>query len=345
MAAMVPQFLFGTGRTNDEAEQLLKLFWSRASLKKQFDKLRNENLALSEQLKDTEMLKLRLQQRVEQLESMLANPATSSAAITYYQLKSLWHICSMRLAAVSAELWQQHYDVEHRRHIGKFRREMYKSLSAVQRQLQDVSRQGETLSEQILAHRELRNRCQGFWSYFRRRRLTAEINQMRIGRRAITMRLGELTEEIQSCSNAHPPQFGGLETATKRSVNFIVIAFAQELYLHFAGRELAARAREAAIMQVTDVNFGDRRACREISRHIESRVALLQNDATLDSRARQRAAYLAEFAVFNRDNDSLPVAASLSSIPLLTAEGKLCGQVDVNVLAEEYWDLPAAVLT
>lgn len=222
---------------------------------------------------------------------------------------------------------------------------MYKSLSTIQRQLNDVNHQGEMLSQQILARRELRNRCQGFWKFFRRRALTAEINQMRNERRAITMRLGELTEEIQSCSNAHPPQFAGLDTATKRSVNLLVIAYAQELYLHFAGRGLAAKAREAAIMQVTDVQFGDRRACREISRHVESRVALLQKDLSLDSRARQRAIYLTECAIFNRVNDSLPSAASLSSIPLLTADGKLCGQVDVNVLADEYWDLPAAVLS
>ena len=76
MVAIVPQLLFGTGQTSDEAEQLLKLFWSRATLKKQYDKLRNENFALNERLKDEEMLKLRLQQRFEQLESMLANPAT-----------------------------------------------------------------------------------------------------------------------------------------------------------------------------------------------------------------------------------------------------------------------------
>jgi hypothetical protein len=344
MAALASPLFFRGGQSNDDEQQLLKLFWSRATLKKQFDRLRDENFELSERLKHEEMLKLRLQQKFEQLESMLANPATAATAITYYQLKNLWHQCNLRLTAISKELWTTHYEVENRKHVAKFRRELYKSLSAIQRDLHGVNHQGDALSEQIRALRELRSKRQGFWNFFRRRQLTAEINLKRIQRRAITMRLGELTEESQACSNAPPPQFCGLETATRRSINLTVIACAQELYLHFADRELAVMARESSIRQVTDVHYGDSQVCREISRYLEERAALLQADTEWQSRAQMRAGFLSATTAYNRQEDTLPNADSVASIQVLTANGKSCGRVDVNVLADEYWDVLAAVL-
>jgi len=345
MAALAPQLFFRAGQGNEDQEQLLKLFWSRASLKKQFDRLRNENFQLREQLKQEEVLKLRLQQRFEQLESMLANPATASVAITYYQLRDLWYQCNARLLAVSAELWKTHYDVEYRRHVAKFRRELYKSLSLIQRELHEVSRTGESLSAQILALRELRNRRHGFWNFFRRRALTAEINVKRTERRAITMRVGELTEEMQSCSSAGPPQFDGLLTATKRSINLAVIAHAQELYLHFADHALASLVREAALRQVADVEYGDSQACRAIRRRLERRGAMLRNDEGLEDRARVRAEYLAGIAVYNRDEDALPGVDTVACIYQLAEDGQVCGKVDVNVVADEYWDLLTATVT
>jgi hypothetical protein len=344
MTTLAQRLFFGAGRSNDQ-EQLLRLFWSRANLKQQFEKLRNENFALSERLRREEMLKLRLQQGFEQLESMLANPATAASAITYYQLKDLWHRCSLRLAAVSSDLWKAHYEVEYRKHVGLFRRELYKSLSTIQQELHEVSHRGEELSDQILKLREARGNSYGFWNFFRRRALTANINLKRIQRRAITMRLGELTEQIQLYSNAQPPEFGGLSTAIKRSVNLTVIAHAQELYLHFADRELAAMACAASTRQVADVQYGDSAACREISRYMAERSQLLQIDSDFEGRVQTRVAYLAECVVYNREEDSMPNAESLRHIHLLTAEGEVCGQVALNVLTEEYWDMQGAIVT
>ena len=156
---------------------------------------------------------------------------------------------------------------------------MYKSLSVIQRQLHDVNRQGEMLSAQILARRELRNRCQGFWNFFRRRALTAEIksNAHRatchyhaVGRayRRNSVLLQLLIHRSLPALK-RPPSARSIcsSSPTRRSCICIL-----------PGVNSLPKLREAAIMQVTDVQFGDRRACREISRQVENRVALLQNE-------------------------------------------------------------------
>ena len=57
-----------------------------------------------------------------------------------------------------------------------------------------------------------------------------------------------------------------------------------------------------------------------------------------------RAGLLSAMAVYNRQEDTLPNADSVASIQVLTADGKSCGRVDVNVVADEYWDVLAAIL-
>jgi hypothetical protein len=343
MLTLAHRLIFAAGQSSDE-EQLLRLFWNRASLKKQFEKLRNENFALSERLKQEEMLKLRVQQELEQLESRLANPATAAAAITYYQLKELWNRCALRLAVLASELWKAEHDIEYRKHATNFRRGLYKSLSVIQRELHDVSRAGEALSAEILTLREGRSKRRGFWNFFRRRALTASIRIKRVQRRELTMRIGELTEEIQSCSSAQPPPFEGLPVATKRAINLALIAHAQELYLHFADQELASRAREASLRRVADVDYGSTKACREFSRYLEGRYLLLQADQAFESRVQIRVAYLTSVTRYGRDKDTLPASDTLAAVPLFMPAGDLCGQISVNVLAEEYWDIRAALL-
>ena len=61
-------------RKEPDEEQLLKLFWNRAELKKELGKLRLEKEKLVDQLRQQESVNLRSEQRLEQLENLLADP-------------------------------------------------------------------------------------------------------------------------------------------------------------------------------------------------------------------------------------------------------------------------------
>ena len=338
--------LFGRAENdNDDEEQLLKLFWNRAELKKELAKLRRDALHSAEKLTRQEALTLHLQQRLEQLESELGNPETAFSVVTYYQLQGIWNLCHNKLLTTSKELARAQHDKQYRQHVAAFRRSLKASLTGVQKSLNELNHSGEVLSEEIRKLREKRSASYGIWNIFRRRRLTAKIQEKRLERRAITMRLGELTEEIQSRSSQEPPEFSGLATGIKRAINLRVIAYAQELYLHFAGRETAKLARESSIRGQDDLKFGNRRDCRAISAHIEDQLKLLAADANMQLRVQSRTEYLVPELQYGQDTDTVPIAGTLGSIPVFKANGKRVTNVAVNVLGDEYWDVFSALLT
>ncbi len=344
MATLVTQLFSRRGSNTEDEEQLLKLFWNRAELKKELDSLRNDIYQLSDQLKHEQALKLRVQQRYEQLEAMLSSPATAATSVTYYQLRAVWSRCFERLASVSDDLSRVHHDKKYRLHVAGFRRELYKSLTGIQSELGEINQSGELLRSQIHMLREKRTQRQGFWNFFTRRQLTSAIGKLRAERRAITMRLGELTEDIQSRSSASPPEFAGLDIEEKRSINLTVIAYAQELYLHFADQEISIKAREAYIRRLSDIRYGDKHDCESMSSYIEERIGLLEADRKLQDRVQLRVQYLGSLVSYRNDADTIPSAEVLDKIILLKANGKPCGSVNINVLADEYWDVYAALL-
>ena len=124
MATLATQLFSKVDSKAKDEEQLLKLFWNRAVLKKELAELRTDIYQLSEKLEQEQAVKLRLQQRYEQLETMLANPATAANVLTYYQLRDVWNRCFERLASLSDDLSRAHRDKEYRVHVAGFRRKL-----------------------------------------------------------------------------------------------------------------------------------------------------------------------------------------------------------------------------
>ena len=345
MATLAPQ-LFAKAEDNlNEEDQLLKLFWNRAELKKELKNLRSQSIKLTEQQKQQEALTLRVQQRLEQLEANLGDPENAVTVVTYYQLRAVWDHCHLRLSSLANELGRAQHDKAYRQHTDRFKRKIDESLVGAKRKLKEASETGETLSAKIRALREKRSVCRGVWNLFRRRGLTTEINVYREERRAIRMRIGELTEDIQMRSSQEAPEFAGLDVTAKRSINLTVIAYSQELFLHFADRELAKQVREASIRQFIDVSYGSKRDCRALSKYTEDRMKLLAADSKLQSRVQIRVQRLPGEVHYRQDTDTVPVASTLSSIALLKPDGRQRGEVVINILGEEYWDVFSVLLT
>lgn len=338
--------LFGRVEDNSEdEEQLLKLFWNRAELKKELDTLRRESFQLTEKLTQQEAVTLRVQARLDQLEVQLADPEGAIKAVAYYHLQGVWNICRGKLQTLASELSRAQHDHQYRQHVAAFRQALNDSLSGIQRTLSEVSASGDALSAEIRMLREQRTSARGIWNFFKRRRLTAAIEEQRRERRSITMRLGELTEEIQARSSQEAPEFEGLDTDSRRAINMQLIAYAQELYLHFLSENAASLAREAAIRGLNDLNLGSRRDCRMLYAHIEKRLAALAADDGIELRVKQRFMYLQTEQHYRRDTDTVPIASTLGYIPTLAGDGARKERIAVNVLGDEYWDIFAVLLT
>jgi hypothetical protein len=73
-------------------EELLKLYWNRADVKRELKALRRERFELLDKLKEQEGTILRAQEQLEGLERLLTNPLAAANAMVYFQLRHLWRV-------------------------------------------------------------------------------------------------------------------------------------------------------------------------------------------------------------------------------------------------------------
>ena len=86
------------------AEELLKLYWNRADVKRELKALRRERYELLDKLKEQEGAIQRAQEQLEGLERLLTNPLAAANAMVYFQLRHLWRVGAQRLEQFGREL-------------------------------------------------------------------------------------------------------------------------------------------------------------------------------------------------------------------------------------------------
>jgi len=91
----------------EPTEQLLKLYWNRADVKRELKALRRERFELLDKLKEQEGAIVRAQEQLEGLERLLTNPLAAANAMVYFQLRHLWRVGAQRLEQFGRELQVQ----------------------------------------------------------------------------------------------------------------------------------------------------------------------------------------------------------------------------------------------
>lgn len=347
MAKSASHLLSQKPDSGDE-EQLLKLFWNRAELKKEFANLRREGDHLKEKLQQQEGATLRAQQRLEQLEGMLADPLQAANASVFYQLRGVWASCKRKLNRLGKDLTVHQTDREQQVGVAKHQMKLRTAAHVMDRQIeQGLARENEVKDKLRHLH-ERHAQLRGFWNFFKRRTLLAEADVLEV-------ELQAAQTHTESCKAAKAeklaekgPEFGGLSIAGRRKINLALIAIAQEMFIHFSQRNISVLAREASVRQVTDVNYGDIETCRDLNVRITQSMRSLPIGDDLVLKVRRRAQFLETQASYRMDTDTVPVAGSFSNIQLELADGSVkpgCKSVPVNVLADEYWDIYAVLQT
>ena len=83
-----------------EEERLMQLFQNRAGLKKAYADLKDEFHLLRDRLKQQEGATIRVQEQLDALGDLLADPRTGFGALVFFQLRGLWKTCHQQLSAV-----------------------------------------------------------------------------------------------------------------------------------------------------------------------------------------------------------------------------------------------------
>lgn len=322
----------------NESEKLLNLYWNRAELKKEFARLRNEQFELRDRIKAHEGEAARVQQKLDHLENLLLDPGWVYNIVTHFQLKAINLRCQERLAIFAEQLKRQREQKQHSHLLEAWNAERAQEAKDIERELGEQRTHVQLLEDRLQAERHRLATMSGILKIFRRRSLTALLDNLAEkieSGHAEERALLQLYDEVQ---NREPPDTQGLSIAIKRLINYMILAFAQQLYLHFRDDDIAMLAKEAGDKSVGAINYGGKASCDVILAKIKKRLDKLENLADFADVLHSRANLIAQKALFQSDDDAVPVSQSVATIFEIDADGKV-SQDDGNLLGENYWNL------
>lgn len=336
-------------RKEPEEEQLLKLFWNRAELKKELASLRRDKDKLVDQLRQQESVNLRSQQRLEQLENLLADPVQAVNALVYYQLRGVWQQCRKRLARVARELADRQLGREQAHVLTRFEQQRDAAMAGLDERIGEIESRAGVVAHDLHLVEERQKQLRGFWNYFRRRSAAEQADAARATLEGLQGQIERLRAERREKELEPVPSLVGISIEGRRNINLAIIAMAQQLLVHFAEDNVAGLAREAAVRGVADVTYGGVTECQALGQAIARVSGRLDTMDKLNALVRRRAELLRMTAQYRRDNDTVPVAGSFVSVPVAIRDSGTPAPADdriipVNVLADEYWDIYTVLL-
>ena len=332
--------IFGSAEEPDsqESDKLLQLYWNRAELKKEFAGMRNEQFKLKDRLKRQEGATARLQQKLDHLEELLIDPESSANVLVFYQLRGLAQRCELKLAKFAEQLKQQREQKRHNSVLVDWNEAKTRDARVIEQQIAECRDSQLLLEGQLQSERQRLMSMSGFLKIFRRRSVTAMLDSLADQIETVETEEQRLLELLEQIQGRKPPDNEGLDNKTKRTINFMIIAFAQQLVLMFEDDDLAAMAKEASEKSVGAINYGDRNGCAQLLVRVMKRIDMLEQVNDYVAVLQKRAKLISDNAKFRNDTDVVPVGGTVSALYDIEEDGRV-NQRDLNVLGLNYWGI------
>ena len=339
--------IFGSSSEKDEGEEresekLLNLYWNRAELKKEFARLRNEQFELKDRIKEHEGSAARLQQKLDHLENLLLDPEWVYNVVTYFQLRGLNLRCQGKLAKFAEQLKQQREQKQHSQLVDQWNEQRMQEAAGIESEIGEQRLHVQLLEDRLQAERHRLATMSGFMKLFRGRSLTASLDNLAQEIDAAQFEENSLLQRYDEVQNRTPPDTQGLDIPTKRLINFMILAFAQQLYLHFQDDDIAMLAKEAGDKSVGAINYGAKEHSDLIIKRVKKRADSMDSAADYADILQERAKLIATKAQFRSDDDAVPISRSVATVFEIKPNGKVRTH-DGNLLGENYWNLAGIV--
>ena len=320
------------------SDKLLDLFRNRAELKKEFAVLREEKYRLQDRVKHHEGATARVQQRIDHLENLLLDREWVHNVVAFYQLRRLAGHCKSKLARFAEQLKQQREKRIHGLAVKAWNEGRDETAAGIEREIGEQRLQVQLMEDRLQSERHRLMTMNGISKIFRGRRLAANIDQI-----AARIELGqgretELLQALESNYNLDAPECQGLNLAVKRAINFMILSYAQQLYLHFDEDNLVNLAKEAGEKSVGAVNYGDKSDCDRLIERLERRWDSMEGMTDHADVLQKRAKLITEHALFRRSDDATPIPGSVATVFDINANG-VVRQQDVNLLGDNYFGI------
>jgi chromosome segregation ATPase len=332
--------IFGStqDKSQEDSEKLLDLYWNRAELKKEFAGVQKEQFKLQDKIKQQEGVAARVQQRLDHLEELLVDPDWAHNVVVFYQMRGLALRCQDKLAKFSEQLKQQREQKQHNRLLVSWNEERTREARVLEGQLTEKVAVLQQLEDQLQAERRRLSSMSGFLKIFKRRSVNASLNSF-AERIAVTQEEEEsLLLGIEEIQNRTPPDTEGLDISTKRSINLMIVAFAQQLYLTFADDDLAAMAKESSEKSVGAINYGNHEDCEQVLQKIRQVTEWMEQASDFAETLQHRSKLIGEKALFRNDTDVVPASGTVAILYDIDANG-LVKESDISILGENWWGI------
>jgi len=328
----------GTEDKPQDSEKLMDLYWNRAELKKAFADARKEHFRLQDSIKRAEGATARIQQKLDHLEDLLIDPQWIHNVVVFYQLRGLALRCERKLAKFAEQLKQQREQKEHSGVMSDWKAQLGEESARIEEQLVSQRQQIQQLEDQSQADRRRLESMGGIQRIFKSRSANADLK--RLEQQIETGRADEssLLADLAAVNECAPPESQGLNTSSKRSINLMILAFAQQLYLQFGDRDFAALVKEASEKSVGSINYGNQHECAQLLDRIEKRIEIIENNADFARILRNRAKLIGEKAVFRNETEVVPAAVSTTTVFDIDDDGLVTEQ-EASILDENYWGI------
>jgi len=332
--------IFGSApeKHEEESEKLLNLYWNRAELKKEFAELRKEKLRLQDLVKQQEGATLRAQQKLEHLERLLVDPEWVYNVVVHYRFRALYSRCQSKIEKFAEQLkWQREQRLQCQL-VDQWNQRRGEEAATIEQQIGEQRMQVQLLEDQLQHERHRLATMGGISRLFRGRSLTKNLDHLAASIVAANENEEALLVQLEEIQNRLPPDTQGLDIPTKRTINFMILSFAQHLYLHFSADDLAGMAKEAGEKSVGAINYGGKKNCDELIARIEKRLEKFDKLSDFADVLQQRAKLIADKALFRSDSDAVPVSRTVATVFDIRRHGTVKEQ-DGNLLGEDHWKL------
>jgi len=325
-------------KSEEESDKLLNLYWNRAELKKEFANLRDEQFRLTDCIKRQEGSTARIQQKLDHLEQLLLDPEWVYNVVTYYQLQALNLRCKSKLAKFAEQLKQRREQKQNSQLLVDWNERRAEDSVEIERQIGEKRMQVQLLEDQQQSERQRLVSMSGVLRIFRRRSITAILDNL-----AETIDSTQVAEEqlllrYDEVQKQQAPDTQGLDMPTKRSINCMILAFMQQLYLHFGRDGVAGMAKEAGEKSVGAINYGSKTDCDRVIALVRERIESYEKESDFAQILQQRAKLIAENAMYRKDDEAVPASGSVATLYEISENGVIKTR-DADLLGRDYWSI------
>jgi len=316
----------------------MDLYWNRAELKKEFAGMRKEQFRLKDVIKRHEGSKARMQQKIDHLEDLLVDPQLAHNVIVFYQLRGLGKKCERKLAKFAEQLKQQREQKRHNSLLADWNETLKAEAKGIKLQLLEQRDSILQLEDQLQLEQRRLTSMSAFKRLFSGRSAMKLIDGLATQMEVSAQEEQLLKEAIDEIENREPPDHRGLEIPAKRSINLMIIAFAQQLYIHFQEFSIADLIKESTEKSVGAINYGTRYECDQLLDLIHKSIESMEQSTDFVDVLQKRAKMIGAIAKFPGNADAVPIADTVSTLFQFDSNG-VVRQSDANIVSENYWGI------